>query len=438
MTMTRRLTSALLATVALAAPLRAQEEPARSSLASQYVNAEAGMGLADAVARALDREPSLRAVRADIDVARGMRTQAALRPNPTLTFERVEQASGPDTQTGVAFQWPLDLFRRPGRMQTADRELEATGFAVSDRERLLRADVRTQYGLAAAAVRDVIVADDVVATAQQQLDLVRARVDTGRTPPLERDLLDVELRRVESMRLLAAGRAEAELVELRRLLGMAPEDPLQLRDSIEVLVTGPASAVAAVPSAVRTDVQEAKARVAVADARVDQARREGRFDVSLFGRYVRMDAGFPQQAFGSTGVLERVGGQSHAVAGGVMVMLPLFDRNQGRIAAARAESLAAAARRDAVDLAARAEVAAARARDTRAREAVALYSERVSGLARQNLDVVRQTFELGRATVFDVLAEQQRFLEIEQGYTAALREAWQARADLMRAVGETR
>ena len=54
-------------------------------------------------------------------------------------------------------------------------------------------------------------------------------------------------------------------------------------------------------------------------------------------------------------------------------------------------------------------------------------------LARRNLDVVRQTFDLGRATVFDVLAEQKRWLEIEQGYTAAAREAWEARVAVTRA-----
>ena len=59
-------------------------------------------------------------------------------------------------------------------------------------------------------------------------------------------------------------------------------------------------------------------------------------------------------------------------------------------------------------------------------------------LARQNLDVVRQTFGLGRGTVFDVLAEQRRYLDFEQAYTAALAEAWDARASLKRALGDTK
>lgn len=436
MTTYARMSWVLVAGAALASPARGQQ--AEAPAAAAYVNQAAGLALDDAVARALEREPSLRAARTDIAVARGLRAQAALRPNPTVTVERREEPTGTDNQTSVGLRWPLDLYRRPGRVHTADRAIEAAGFAASDRARVLVAEVRMQYGVAAAAARDVEVADDLVATVRRQLDVLRARVETGRTPALERDLLEVELRRVEVMRVLAAGRAEAALVDLKRLLGMPPEAPLQIRDTLEVLVTGPASAPgAAAPVGQRADVREAGARVAEADARIDQAEREGRVDVSLFASYMRMDAGFPQRGVDPAGELARVRGQFHNLAGGAMIMLPLRDRNQGQIAAARAARDAAEARREAADLAARTEVAAARARDTRARQAVELYTGSVRALARQNLDVIRQTYDLGRATVFEVLAEQRRFLEIEQAYTAALREAWEARATLKRAQGET-
>lgn len=439
MTMLRRITTFMLGVVVLAAPARGQA-PAPSAPAPDYVDERAGVGLDAAITRALQREPSLRAVRADIAVAHGLRQQAGLRPNPTLTFEQRDEPAGTDTLTSVGVQWPLDLFRRSGRVQTAERGLEAARFGVADRQRLLTADVRMQYGAAAAAIREVVVADDVVATAQRQLDIVRARVDVGGTPPLERDLLDVELRRFEATRLLAVGRADAAVVQLKKLLGMSPEEPLLLRETIETLVagstTGPAGASPA-SIAARPDVREADARVTLADARIDQARREGRADVSLYATYMRMDSGFSQQGFNSTGSLERVRGQFNYVAAGAMVMVPLFNRNQGQIAAAQAERTGADARRDAAELAARAEVAAAQARDTQAQRAVGVYTGGVRVLARQNLDVVRQTFELGRATVFDVLTEQRRYLEIEQAFTTALREAWEARADLKRALGET-
>jgi cobalt-zinc-cadmium efflux system outer membrane protein len=340
----------------------------------------------------------------------------------------------------VGVEWPLDLFRRQGRVQTAERELEARRFAVDDRERLLVAEVRMAYGAAAAAVREVTIADDLVATSRRQLDLVRARVDEGATPPLERDLLDVETRRMEAERVRATGRADVALVQLKLVLGMAPSERLLLQQTLETLVSGTTSADATLSSsatiAPRPDVLEAEARVTLADARIDQARREGRVDVSLFGNYMRMDAGFPQLGFDPAGAVERVRGRFNYVAAGAMVTVPLFDRNQGEVAAAQTQRSGAEARREAAELAALAEVAAAQARAAQAQQAVSLYTGGIRALARQNLDVVRQTFDLGRATVFEVLAEQRRYLDIEQAYTTALREAWEARADLKRALGD--
>ena len=435
----RRIITLTIGTFILAVPARGQGT-APSALATQYVDELAGLGLDTAIARALEREPSLRAVRSDIEAARGLQQQADLHPNPTLTFERRDEPGGTDNLTSIGIEWPLDLSRRGGRVQTAERSRQATQFAVADRERLLIADVRMQYGTAAAAVRDVVVADDLVAAAQRQWDVVRARVDAGGTPPLERDLLEVELRRFEAGRLLAAGRADVAVVQLKQLLGMSPSEPLLLRETLEVLVAAESEVASASPAviATRPDVREAEARVTIADARIDQADREGRLDISIFGTYMRMDAGFPQQGVGAAGALERVRGQFNYVAAGATVMLPLFNRNQGQVAAAQAERSGAEARREAAELAARAEVAAAQARDARARRAASLYTGGVRTLARQNLNVVQQTFDLGRATVFDVLAEQRRYLEIEQAYTTALREAWEARVALKRALGDTK
>lgn len=402
---------------------------------------EPGLGLDAAIARALAHEPSLRADRAEVEVARGLRQQAGLRPNPTLNVERRDEPGGTDSLTTVGLEWPLDLFRRSGRVQAADRSLTQAQLGVADRERLLVAEVRLHYGAAAAALREVAVAEDLVAAARRQLALVRARVDAGATPPLERDLLDVEVRKLDAGRLVAIGRADVALVQLKQVLGMGPHEPLQLRDSLDVLVAaGDAESplVASAEREVRPDVKEAEAQVMVADARIDQARREGRADVSLFGTYMRMDNGFPQLGVGLTGSPERVRGRFNYVAAGAAMSIPLLNRNQGQVAAAQAARVSAEARLAAIDLAARVEVAAAQARDAQARRAYQVYDGGVRELARRNLDVVRQTFELGRATVFDVLAEQRRVFEIEQGHIAAAREAWEARVALKRAMGETR
>jgi cobalt-zinc-cadmium efflux system outer membrane protein len=411
------------------------------ALAPKYLDAVTGLTLPDAIGRALEHEPAIRAARTETGVARGMRLQAALRPNPTASFMQQEEPTGTDNQTKVEVQWPLDLFRKPGRVAVAEREVEATERRVADRERLLAADVRTKYGEVAAALRELAVSDDLVAATVRQRELVRARVEQGSTPLLERNMVDVEARRLEAERILQAGKVEVALVALKRLLGVSADQRFQVRDTLESLVEtdGAVPLPSAAPAVgTRPDVQEAEARLRAADARIDRARREGRVDVSLFGMYMRMDAGFPQQGVNSKGDLERVRGLFHYLSGGAMVTLPLRNRNQGEIASAQAVRVGAEATLAAVQLTAQAEVAAAKARDDYARRALAVYAEGARTLARQNLDVVTQTYELGRATVFDVLTEQRRYLDLERAYTAALREAYEARTALRQALGDVR
>jgi cobalt-zinc-cadmium efflux system outer membrane protein len=410
-------------------------------MASTFLDSVAGLTLEEAIAQAIEREPSLRAARSEVDVARGMRLEAGLRPNPTLSVVQQTEPTGTDRQTRIDVQWPLDLFRKPGRVNVADREIEATQYSAANRERVLAAEVRMKYGEVLTAVRELSVSDDLVAATARQHGLVSARVGAGATPPLDRDMLRVELQRLEADRLLQAGHAEHALIELKRLLGLAADAPLKLRDNLEQLTlreTALPLAADSLPTSGRPDVNEAESRVDLAEALIDQARREGRFDVSLFGMYMRTDAGFPQRAFGPQNDLERVRGVFHYWAGGITVMVPLRDRNQGEIAAAHAQRAGAAAELDATRLTARAEIAAARTRDEHARQAVAAYSSDTMALARQNLAVIGQTYELGRMTLFEVLTEQRRYLDVERAYTSALREAYEARQALRRALGEVK
>jgi cobalt-zinc-cadmium efflux system outer membrane protein len=439
---TRIVMSVLLATLAADLPAFAQA-PGEAALAGKYMDPAGGLSLEQAIGRALEQEPSLRSTRSEIDVARGMRAQASLRPNPTISFERREEPDGTDSQTAIGVEWPLDLFRRRARVAVADREVTAVQLAVADRERLLASAVRTRYGDVLAAVRDLAAFDELVAATRRQHELLRSRVDEGATPPLERDLLDVELRRLESGRSLQAGRTEAALFELKRVLGMRADAVVSVRDTLEDLVLRESSASAPALDAARVleervDVREAAARVDVAEAKIDRALREGRFDVSLFANYMRMDAGFAQLGFTSDGGLERVRGLFHYVSAGATVTIPMLNRNQGNVAAARAERVGAEAAHDATRLAAGAQLAAARALDEHARQAVTAYSAGAQTLARRNLTVVGQSYELGRVTVFDVLAERRRYLDVERGYTEALRAAYEARTALDQALGSVR
>ena len=440
---TRIALSVLIATLLTGVPTSAQPPGAQAPLAGRFVDPSNGLSLEQAIARAIEQEPSLRAARSQVEVSEGTKLQASLRPNPSVSFERREEPGGTDNLTTVGVEWPLDLFRRSGRVAVADREVSVAHLSATDRERLLAAEVRTRYGDVLATIRDLARLDEIVAATQNQFDLLRSRVEQGASPPLERDLLDVELRRVQAERLLQAGRTETAMFDLKRVLGMKADAMLTVSDTLEDHVqreSALAPPVRDAPTTVeqRADVREAAARIETAVAKIHRAQSEGRFDVSLFANYMRMDAGFPQRGFASDGTLERVRGEFNYWSAGAKLSVPILNRNQGEVAVARAERVGAAAAFDAALLDAEAELASARARDERAREAVKIFGAGAQALARQNLTVVGQSYELGRVTVFEVLAERRRYLDVERAYTEALRAAYEARTALIRALGEGR
>jgi outer membrane protein, heavy metal efflux system len=431
--MRRLLTAVGAAAIAFSGTARAQ---------TAYIDPVDGLTLDEAVTRAIEREPTLRASRAQVDVVRARRAQAELRPNPSVSFSQLFEPGGSDKQTKIELMWPLDLSQKAGRVEVADREIQVAEAAAADRRRTLAGDVRMKYGEVAAAIRALTVTTELLTATTRQRTLVAARVDAGAAPPLDRDMLRVEVQRLDADRALQEGMVERRMTELKRLLALSPDATLALRQTLDELVRRePAAATLSDDSeaaATRSDVREADARVGAAAAGIDRARRQGKPDVNLFGMYMRMDASFPQLGFTPAGILEPVGSIFHYVTGGVQVSLPFQNRNQGAVAAAEADRTTAAAQLDAARLTAQTEIAASRLRDRHALRALDAYGADAIELARRNLDVVRQTYELGRGSLIDVLSEQRRYIDVERAYTDVLREAYDARQALKLARGEER
>ena len=441
--MTRQIAVAVVVILALArVSVLAQPHGTAPLRIADFLDEADGLSLADAMTRALEQEPTLRAARHDVLISRASIRQAELRPNPSISLERREEPSGTDNLTTVGVDWPLDLFRRAARVTVATRESDVAGRAYDDRVRLLLGQVRERYGAVAAAVREVAVLDELITASTRQLETLSARVAQGASPPLDRNIFAVDVRRLETDRMLQAGQAAALMLGLKRVLGLPPEAPLRLRHTIESLVlldTSSATPATREPISVdqRSDLRMADARVAAAAARVERAQQEGRVEAGLFGSYMRMDAGFPQRGVSAEGTLERVHGVFHYASAGLRITLPIFNRNQGDVDAARGRQMAEEAARDATRLEAATEVAAARARDVAAQSA-RLHVREARTQAAENLGVIQQAYDLGRLRISDVLVEQRRFLELERQYTEVLRLAYEARTALHLATGDVR
>lgn len=389
------------------------------------------------VAMALERAPDLQAARAEIDVAAGQVAQAALRPNPMLAAGQ-EQGGGGTLITTVGVEWPLDLFRRPARVATARSAADIASLSVRDRERLLASAVREQAGHLLAARRTLEVTNEALTAARRMRDLLDRRVTEGGTPKIDANLAAVEAMRLEADAALAAGEVEAATIQLKAIVGFPPDATLILADSLEALGGSPAmprlTPMAALEA--RADLREAIARIDFANTRAEEARRGARADVTLAAGYSRMRFGFSQFGLDARGTTVPIQDIFHTVTVGARVTLPFSNRNQGTLAAAQAEREHAEALFAARQRSARAEIDAASAREREARRAVELYATSIRELARQNVDVLLEAYDLGRFSLSDVLAEQRRYLDVEAGYTTVLVRAYEARTAVARAFGD--
>ena len=74
--------SVLIATLATSVSTLAQSPSGQAPLAGGFVDPANGLSLEQAIARAIEQEPSLRAAHSQVEVAQGMKSQASLRRNP--------------------------------------------------------------------------------------------------------------------------------------------------------------------------------------------------------------------------------------------------------------------------------------------------------------------------------------------------------------------
>ena len=391
------------------------------------------------VARALTDNPDLKAARIEVEAATARVQQAGLRPNPMLELGG-QKAISPDNNLNIGVSLPLDLNgRKEGRVAVAERELDTRRRQVDDRERRLRADVRMKAGEVLAAQRSLGVIEDLLRVNRDALAVVGNRVRQGAAPSLDESLQVVEVNRLDASRQLAQSRVEIASLQLKALAGMAADAPLVVKGDLAPSPLALSRTEAMQRStAERADLAVARAEAAMAAAMVKKEQAEGRWDATVNVGYQRQDFGFNLNGLTSSGSTRPIQDVFHYFGGGISIVLPVRNRNEGNVAAAMATARAAERRVEFAVLTVQQEVAAAFTQYDAAQRSLELYGRGVRDVASRNLDVVRQAYELGRGSLLDVIAEQRRYIEIENGYTDALKQVYDAAVDIERAVGVTR
>jgi cobalt-zinc-cadmium efflux system outer membrane protein len=403
-----------------------------------YLDPISGKTVDELVALALAQNGELIAMRKETEAGEALLKQARLRSNPSVEVAAAKQLGGTDNNVMIQGEQPLELGgRRSARIHVAEQELEIRKQAVAERERQIAVDVRSKFGEALASALKLEFTEHIVDAAKERFELVAAKVTEGRTPPLEQNMEAVELNKMRAERETAEAAVETRMFELRNLVGMNPEELLRIRGDFAVLLGAvPPQEIATTRALqMRPDLAGARSVEQLAGARIEQAKAGGKIDADVMLGYQRMHSSFPLLGIEeSTGALLPIDSKFHFFTFGVKLNLPVSNRNQGAITAAQLEREAASSRREFGELTVKREIAVAYARYNRARRAMEIYRVGVRDQAAANINVIRQTYDLGSKTLLDYIAEHHRYIETENGYIDAELEAYLARVEILRAV----
>jgi len=375
--------------------------------------------LEDLERMATAHNPTLGQADRAVDAARGRERQSALYPNPTAGYEGEEIRGGVygGGEQGFFVEQPiilggkLGLNRKVGAGEVKERQAEAE----AQRHRVEN-DVRVAYYHVLAAQERLAIERDLVAIARSTVRIVRQLGNVGQADETEVLEAEAQEQRMEISAGIAQHMQRRQWITLISVVGVPslPDGSVAGRidanlpslDERQLLT----SLLAASPA-----VQTAHAGVERAEAALLRAQREPIPDLTVKGglqqNYEPLDAAGGHQ----------VGLQGFAEIG---LHLRLWDRNQGGIAAARADLEAAREEVSRVDLTLRKRSAIYTEDYRSARLTADRY--RVEILPRLERAYTLMTARYGEMTAsfIRVLNLQRMLYENETGYIDALEQAW--------------
>ena len=365
------------------------------------------LSLDEALALALERNPTVQAKAAELRSVRANEITAGLRPNPTMSFLAEQLRPGQAQQDGqytVNVGQPIELGgKRLRRVDAARAATRVTAYQLEDVRRLTVLQVRAAFAAALVAREQLALAEDNLKALDETERLQRLRVDRGDLSELE--LLRIQVQRFTFERDAADAR---QALDVARITLRSTAAPAAIAEDFEV--TGEL----AFPDVVLDP--ERLRRLAVAhrpDLRAAVADRER---AQADHRLARANAWWditPQLEY------QRIG-PDNTIGFGFSFPLRIFDRNQGEIERTRAEI----ARVEAVRRATEQQLLAGLDVDLRTaltqRERVQALRDVYLPKARRTREVVEYAYRRGGQSLLDFLDAQRSYRETALAHLQAM------------------
>jgi cobalt-zinc-cadmium efflux system outer membrane protein len=370
---------------------------------------------------ALENNPTARAAQATIEAARGRARQAGAWPNPIAGYSGGEITTGdidPRGEHGFFVEQiiPLGGKLRLGRSIFERVADEATARAELQRQRIL-SSVRTLFYDVLTTERRIEVHERLAALGSEAMGVTAQLFNVGAADRPDFLESEIETRRVQLALQSARNRVFALRQQLAAVVGVPDIGGRSLLGNMDQPVPEierDATLAALVESS--PQIRAARAGIARAQARTAFARRETYPDLFLRGgaAYNRERGEDTRRPIGWEGQIE---------AG---ISIPLFNRNQGGIAAARALESEAQAELARLQLSLRAQAASEFATYLTAIRSAESFRADILPRAEQAYTLYLARYREMGAAYPQVLVAQRGLFEMAREYLEHLETAWRS------------
>ena len=387
----------------------------------------------EAVATSLRNNKDLRAAYFEIEKARGRLLQAGLWPNPELEIAGTTDRTFNNEKEGVFSAEFMQAFPLAGRLRRAKNvarvDVARALVEIRNRERLLIGEVQRAFIEVLASADRIAFRQNQVGSGQELVDLASKRLAAGQASSVEANTAQIDIARLrQEIALIEVDRRTAQLL-LRQRLGMTPEAALSVEGTLgEVTQTLAAAPVPGGAVTLRPDVHD----LVLAG---DRARAEATLARAEAWENLRVGLGVERE----TEANEMGGTDNMGFLGlRVSVPLPLWNRNQGRVAESLATAEQAGAQVEALKLTIRSEIATARERARLLNEVLGSYDKQVLPLLQQSIDTLRSGYAAGQTNLADVIQNRVQQFSLQASQVEARRNYALALVDLQTASGGSR
>ena len=395
--------------------------------------------LGDLVRMGIAQNRDLLSVRQRIAEAQGTARQAGIRPAPLL--EATGSTGRPlgtvgEEDYGATVSQSIETFgKRAKRIQVATFDIARAEAELQERSASLAFDIRVAVADVQAEQQKLKLLDDLAPINDDALRLMEARVKEGDVAPLEASLLKVEINRALVLRRGAQGRLAVAEANLRKLVGMTPDQTLPTI-SEEHVELGTLDAMKARALSTSPDLRSARLLEEQNRAGVTLAKANAKPDLNVTAGYARQFSQF-EGLYGqtATGAQAPIKDRTDILSFGISIPLRTSRSGAGDIQAATARASGAQLRREYLERSIPLEVEGAYEQFVSAQSSLDLLRSGVIGPSTTNLNVIREAYKLGQLRLLDVLNEQRRLVDNELAYIDAASDASRRWAELERAIG---